>query len=66
MIHHNEKARKFLIPLYAKSILGQLLYFAKKPEEAKCLIEEIKTISNMIRHGYFYEKAIMWDQYISK
>ncbi len=56
----------YYVHLRSSFIRVEFLVFEKKLEEAKTLIEEIKTKAQMIRQSYFYEKALMWDQLISK
>jgi len=56
----------YYVHLRSSFIRVEFLVFEKRMEEAKSLIEELKTKAQMIRQSYFYEKALMWDQLISK
>ncbi len=51
---------KYYVRLRSYLIRLEFLVFENKIEEAKELIEEIKAISQMIRHKYFYDKALLW------
>ncbi len=51
----------YYVRLRSGLIQVEFLVFEKKMEEAKSVIEEIKTISKLIRHKYFYDKALMWE-----
>ena len=49
----------YYIKLRYYLIQAEFLIFEKKINKAKQVIEEIKTISQMLRHKYFYDKALM-------
>ena len=51
----------FYVKLRYKLLLVEFLIFEEKREEAKSLLKEIKTFLEMIRHQYFYTKALMWE-----
>jgi len=55
---------KYYVRLRSYLIRIEFLVYEKRLEEASILIAEVKTISQMIRHSYFYEKACEWDQQI--
>lgn len=50
---------KYYMKLRYNLINVEFLIFEKKFDQAKQVIEEMKTISQMIRHKYFYDQAFM-------
>lgn len=52
---------KYYVRLRYYLIRIEFLILEKKKKEALSLIEEIKTISNMIKHQYFYERALFFE-----
>ena len=56
---------KYYVRLRSFLIRIEFLIFENKTEEAKLLIEETKTISQMIRHQYFFDKALLWEARLS-
>ncbi len=52
---------KYYVRLRSSLIRVEFLVFENKIEKAQELIEEMKTISRMIRHKYFYDLALLWE-----
>lgn len=45
-------------------VKSEFLIFEKKYNEAKQLLEEVKSVSKMIRYKFFYDKALMFENKI--
>lgn len=58
------KSHKYFMKLRYSLIKLEFLIFENKFDEAKQIIAEIKTISHMIRHKFYYDKALMFEKKI--